>query len=100
MVVLQEGAYMTETRGEPEEVRSVSDLPMPEIPTVVVAEVPQVFVLVRDEEPVGYLFDLPSGAVAILNGAREIFRSDTLQDFTRFFGPMLDLDIAKVRQDS
>ncbi|MFI6781405.1 hypothetical protein [Micromonospora sp. NPDC050276] len=90
---------MTETRGEPEELRLVSEPPMPEIPMVVVAEVPQVFVLIRDEEPVGYLFDLPSGAVAILDGAREIFRSDSLEDFTRFFGPLLDLDIVKVRQD-
>ncbi|MFI6781400.1 hypothetical protein [Micromonospora sp. NPDC050276] len=73
--------------------------PMPEIPTVVVAQVPQVFVLIRGEATVGYLFDLPSGAVAILDGAREIFRSDSLEEFTRFFGPLLELDIARVRQD-
>ncbi|MEU7588408.1 hypothetical protein AB0A95_19210 [Micromonospora sp. NPDC049230] len=91
---------MTEYRGEPQELRSASEPSMHEIPTVVVADVPQVFVLIRDEEVVGYLFDLPSGAVAILDGAREIFRSDCLEDFTRFFGPRLDLDIAKVRQDS
>ncbi|MGC4772807.1 hypothetical protein ACLQ25_28015 [Micromonospora sp. DT44] len=72
---------------------------MLESPTVVVAEVPQVFVLIRDEKVVGYLFDLPSGAVAILDGAREIVRSDSLDDFARFFGPLLDLDIAEVRQD-
>ncbi|WP_405432155.1 hypothetical protein [Micromonospora sp. NBC_00617] len=72
---------------------------MPEIPTVVVADVPQVFVLMRDDEVVGYLFDLPSGAMAILDGTGEIFRSDSLEEFTRFFGPLLDLDIAKVRQD-
>ncbi|MGC5288557.1 hypothetical protein [Micromonospora sp. DT231] len=90
---------VTEKRGEPEELRPASKPPMPEIPTVVVAEVPQVFLLIREEEVVGYLFDLPSGVVAILDGAREIFRSDCLEDFTRFFGPRLDLDIAKVRQD-
>ncbi|MEU7754977.1 hypothetical protein [Micromonospora sp. NPDC049171] len=72
---------------------------MPEIPTVVVAQVPQVFILIREEATVGYLFDLPSGAVALLDGAREIFRSDSLADFTRFFGPLLDLNIARVRQD-
>ncbi|KAB1946336.1 hypothetical protein F8271_07050 [Micromonospora sp. ALFpr18c] len=72
---------------------------MPEIPEVVVAQVPQVFVLIRDEEAVGYLFDLPSGAVAILDGAREIFQSGSLEEFTRFFGPLLGLDVAKVRQD-
>ncbi|MCX5065362.1 hypothetical protein OOJ91_05650 [Micromonospora lupini] len=72
---------------------------MPGIPPVVVAEVPQVFVLLRDEEVVGYLFDLPSGTMAVLDGTGEIFRSDSLEDFTRFFGPLLDLDIAKVRQD-
>ncbi|MGC4878305.1 hypothetical protein ACLQ26_18865 [Micromonospora sp. DT43] len=77
----------------------MTDPSMSEIPTVVVAEVPQVFVLIRDEEVVGYLFDLPSGAMAVLDGTGEIFRSDTLEDFTRFFGPLLDLDIAKVRQD-
>ncbi|WP_280116077.1 hypothetical protein [Micromonospora orduensis] len=43
---------------------------MPELPTAVVAEAPQVFVLIRDEEVVGYLFGL-----------------------------LLDLDIAEVRQD-
>ncbi|MEU4476307.1 hypothetical protein [Micromonospora sp. NPDC023888] len=90
---------MTENCGEPEELRPASKLPTPEIPTVVVAEVPQVFVLIRDEEVVGYLFDLPSGTVAILDGAREIFRSDCLEDFTRFFGPLLDLNIARIRQD-
>lgn len=89
---------MTGTRGESEERRPVSEPPMPEVPTVVVAKVPQVFVLIRDEEVVGYLFDLPSGAVAILDGAREIFRSDSLEDFTRFFGPLLDLNMAKIRQ--
>lgn len=89
---------MTGTRGESEERRPVSEPPMPEVPTVVVAKVPQVFVLIRDEEVVGYLFDLPSGAVAILDGAREIFRSDSLDDFTRFFGPLLDLNMAKIRQ--
>ncbi|MEU0548289.1 hypothetical protein [Micromonospora sp. NPDC005979] len=62
------------------------------------AEVPQVFVLIRDEATVGYLFDLPSGAVAILDGARKIVRSDSLADFARFFGPKLRLDIARVRQ--
>ncbi|MFI6269754.1 hypothetical protein [Micromonospora zamorensis] len=72
---------------------------MPEIPTDVVAQVPQVFILIRGEATVGYLFDLPSGAVAILDGAKEIFRSDSLEDFTRFFGPLLELDIARVRQD-
>ncbi|MEO3768760.1 hypothetical protein [Micromonospora sp. B9E7] len=91
---------MTGNRGESDELRPVSKPSVPEIPTVVVAEVPQVFVLIRDEEPIGYLFDLPSGVVAILDGAREIFRSDCLEDFTRFFGPMLDLNIAKVRQGS
>ncbi|MFF0152783.1 hypothetical protein [Micromonospora sp. NPDC005203] len=90
---------MTGNPGEPGELRAASERSMPEIPTVVVAEVPQVFVLIRNEEVVGYLFDLPSGAVAILDGAREIVRSDCLEDFTRSFGPRLDLDIAKVRQD-
>ncbi|WP_266243250.1 hypothetical protein [Micromonospora lupini] len=85
--------------GEPEELRPASKPSMPGIPPVVVAEVPQVFVLLRDEEVVGYLFDLPSGTMAVLDGTGEIFRSDSLEDFTRFFGPLLDLDIAKVRQD-
>ncbi|WP_327035825.1 hypothetical protein [Micromonospora ureilytica] len=77
----------------------MSEPPMPEVPTVVVAKVPQVFVLIRDEEVVGYLFDLPSGAVAILDDAREILRSDSLEDFTRFFGRKLDLNMARVRQN-
>ncbi|WP_422735045.1 hypothetical protein ACN263_15765 [Micromonospora sp. WMMD729] len=89
---------MTGNCGESEAL-PVSSPTRPERPTVVVAEVPQVFVLIRDEKTVGYLFDLPSGAVAILDGAREIFRSDSLDDFARFFGPLLDLHIAKVRQD-
>ncbi|TNH21444.1 hypothetical protein FHG89_31645 [Micromonospora orduensis] len=70
-----------------------------DIPTVVVAEVPQVFVLLRDEQTVGYLFDLPTGAVAILESSREIFRSDSLEDFQRFFAELLELNIARVRQD-
>ncbi|MEU5781064.1 hypothetical protein [Micromonospora lupini] len=85
--------------GEREELPPARKPSMPEIPTVVVAEVPQVFVLIRDEEVVGYLFDLPSGAMAILDGTRETFRSDSLEDFTRFFGPLLEVDIATVRQD-
>ncbi|MET8251629.1 hypothetical protein [Micromonospora sp. NPDC005197] len=72
---------------------------MQEIPTVVVAEVPQVFILIRGEVTVGYLFDLPSGAVAILDRSGEILRSDSLEDFARFFGRRLELSIAKVRQD-
>lgn len=70
-----------------------------DIPLVVVAEVPQVFILLRNEETVGYLFDLPTGAVAILESSREIFRSDSLEDFCRFFGPLMELDIARIRQD-
>ncbi|MGC4866443.1 hypothetical protein ACLQ3B_13540 [Micromonospora sp. DT53] len=38
--------------------------------------------------------------VGVMLADLEPFRSNTLEDFTRFFGPMLDLDIAKVRQDS
>ncbi|MFI6063911.1 hypothetical protein ACIA47_01400 [Micromonospora sp. NPDC051227] len=90
---------MMGTRGEPAELLPVSEPPMPDVPTVVVAKVPQVFVLIRDEEVVGYLFDLPSGAVAILDGAREILRSDSLEDFTRFFGSKLELNMARVRQN-
>ncbi|MFD0782495.1 hypothetical protein ACFQZ8_00930 [Micromonospora azadirachtae] len=65
-----------------------------EIPDVVIANPPQVFLLHDDGTPVGWLFSTDDGVIAVKQG--QIIKTESLADFVGFFAPIMGAEVARV----